>query len=55
MAKYRILRISHACEAGVREVYGKTIDYHQQCQGYDDRRTGRQFRCQCACHQKPKA
>lgn len=59
MAKYRKLRISVFCERGAVvesvEVPGRTStrtlrDLHPECSGYDDRRQGRRFRCQCGCH-----
>jgi hypothetical protein len=43
MAKYRKLRISTECMHGI----------HDHCEGYDNTRTGRRFRCQCGCHKKP--
>jgi hypothetical protein len=40
MVKYDKLRISYECMNG----------QHHGCQGYDNTRTGRHYRCQCAHH-----
>ena len=63
MARYSKLRISILCERGqVVEIvdsepgvarHRRLRDLHAECTGWEDRRVGRNFRCQCACH-KPK-
>lgn len=57
MARNAKLRISIACEAGVRTVWvngaERKIDYHANCTGMEDRRVGRNFKCKCWCH-KPR-
>ena len=59
------LRISVLCERGqvveFVEVPGRSNartlrNLHAECSGKEDRRVGRNYRCQCACHkQQPPA
>jgi hypothetical protein len=52
VSRYTKLRISRSCEAGIRYEGTQQVNYHEQCSGMEDRRVGRNFRCQCACHRK---